>query len=48
MIQQSNIDFSKFGWVKEVSKLFGISENKAGTYIAKNFPEFYKSCYKRK
>lgn len=48
IIQQSNIDFSKFGWVKEVSKLFGISENKAGIYIAKNFPEFYKNCYKRK
>ena len=47
IIQQSNIDFSKFGWVKEVSKLFGISENKAGAYIAKNFPEFYKNCYKR-
>lgn len=47
IIQQSNIDFSKFGWVKEVSKLFGISENKAGVYIARNFPEFYKNCYKR-
>ena len=47
IIQQSNIDFSKFGWVKEISKLFRISENKAGAYIARNFPEFYKNCYKR-
>lgn len=48
IIQKSNIDFTKFGWVKEISKLFGIAENKAGKYIEKNFPDFYKNCYVRK
>lgn len=47
IIQNSNIDFSKFGWVKKVSKLFGIAENKAGHYIRKNYPEFYETCYRR-
>ena len=48
IIQQSNIDFQKFGWVIEVSKLFGISTNRGGKYIRKHFPEFYKTCYVRK
>lgn len=47
LIESSDIDFSKYGWVKEVSKLFGISENKAGKYIKDNFPEFYETCYRR-
>ena len=47
LIQQSNIDFTKFGWVKEISKIFGIAENKAGKYIRNNFPEFYKTCFVR-
>ena len=48
IIQQSNIDFQKFGWVIEISKLFGISTNRGGKYIRKHFPEFYKTCYVRK
>ena len=48
IIQNSNIDFSKFGWVKEISVLFGIAENKAGKYIKRHFPDFYKTCYRRK
>lgn len=48
IIQESDINFSKFGWVKELSALFGICENKAGKYIRDNYPEFYKTCYKRK
>lgn len=48
IIQKSGIDFSKFGWVKKLSVLFGICENKAGKYIRNNYPEFYKACYKRK
>lgn len=48
-IQSSDIDFSKFGWVKKVSKLFGIAENSAGTYIKEHFPEFYEEkCFKQK
>lgn len=49
IIQNSNIDFSKFGWVKEIAKLFGIAENKAGKYIKKHYPNFYKEkCFIRK
>ena len=48
IIQESNIDFTKYGWVKEIANLFGIAENKAGKYIKKNFPDFYKNCYVRK
>ena len=48
IIQESNIDFTKYGWVKEIARLFGIAENKAGEYIKKNFPDFYKNCYVRK
>lgn len=47
-IQNSSIDFSKFGWVGQLAKLFGISANKAGMYVKTHFPEFYKSCYVRK
>lgn len=47
-IQESNIDFSKFGWVDKLSKLWGISSNKAGTYVRKHFPKFYEEeCFKR-
>ena len=47
-IEQSNIDFSKFGWVSELSALWGISTNKAGYYVKKHFPNFYeKNCFKR-
>lgn len=48
IIEESNIDFSKFGWVGKISKLFGISGNRAGLYIKTHYPDFYKSCFKRK
>ena len=48
IIQNSKIDFSKFGWVNKLSKLFGISENKAGKYVQLHYPEFYETCYVRK
>lgn len=41
LIINSDIDFSKFGWITEIAKLFGISVQKAGSYIRKHFPEFY-------
>ena len=47
IITMSNIDFSKFGWVKELSILFGISSNKAGNYVKNNYPYFYKTCFQR-
>lgn len=49
LLQNSDIDFSKFGWVKEVAKLFGTAENKAGSYVRKHYPEFYEQkCFVRK
>ena len=46
-IKNSNIDFSKFGWVSKLSKLWNIPVNSAGKYVKKNFPEFYKTCFIR-
>lgn len=48
IIENSNIDFSKFGWVGQLSKLFGIAPNRAGEYVKNNFPDFYKNCFVRK
>jgi len=47
-IKQSDINFSKKGWVKEVSKIIGIHENVAGRWIRNNMPDFYNDkCKKR-
>lgn len=48
-IRDSNIDFSKMGWVKEVSKIVGISENKGSVWMKRNMKDFYENkCWKRK
>ena len=47
ILQESSIDFSKYGWVGKVAKLFGISANKAGIYVKEHYPDFYKKCYIR-
>jgi len=48
-IENSNIDFSKRGWVKEISKIIGIHENKGGLWLKKNMSDFYnENCKKRK
>lgn len=47
-IEESNIDFSKFGWVKELSEIWGVASNKAGKYVRKHFPKFYEEkCFQR-
>lgn len=47
-VENSNIDFSKYGWVKEVSNLLEISVNKGGWWIKKNMKNFYEEkCFKR-
>lgn len=49
IIINSNIDFSKFGWVEKLSALFNISPNKAGVYVKQHFPDFYNErCFKRR
>ena len=48
IIETSSIDFSKFGWVGQLAKLFNISANKAGIYVKLHFPDFYQyKCFKR-
>jgi very-short-patch-repair endonuclease len=46
-ILKSDINFSRKGWVKQVSKIINISENKGGQWVKKNMPDFYKTCWKR-
>ena len=46
-IEESNIDFSKFGWGTELSKLFKISPQKTLEYVKKHYKDFYNSCYKK-
>ncbi len=48
LILESDIDFSKFGWVEKIANIFGISSQKAGAYIRKHFHEFYSKCFIRK
>jgi len=47
MVLNSNIDFTTQGWVKEVSEILQISENKGGLWVKKNLPDLYEVCYKR-
>ena len=47
LVLKSEIDFSKYGWGKEVSKLIGILPQKANGWIKKYMPEIYKKCFKK-
>ena len=48
VIEKCNIDFSKYGWVKEVSKLLNISPQKVSRWMKRYCPEiYYNSCFKR-
>ena len=47
-INNKAIDFSKFGWVDKVSKLFGIAPNKVNIYLKNNLPDLYGMFYHRK
>lgn len=46
---ESNIDFSKFGWVNEAAKLIGITPQKVSNFMKKYMFEFYETkCFRRK
>jgi hypothetical protein len=46
LILQSNIDFSKFGWIQKVAKLFEISPQKISGWMKKHMPDFYnEKCF---
>lgn len=49
LLTESNIDFSKFGWVNEAAKLIGIAPQKVSNFMKKHMSEFYETkCFKRK
>ena len=49
IILSSNIDFSKYGWVNEVAKLFNIKPQKINGFMKKYMKDFYEEkCFKRK
>lgn len=49
LILNSNIDYNKFGWGVQLSKLLNISPQKSKKWVQKNMTEFYaKNCYRKK
>lgn len=47
-IINSSINFSKFGWVKEVAKIINQKPQKVNKWMKRFLPEFYeKQCFKR-
>lgn len=49
IVKNSDIDFSKFGWVKEMSNLIGMKEQKINKWMKRHMLDFYEEkCFKRK
>jgi len=49
IVLNSDIDFSKFGWVSKVAKIINQKPQKISKWMKNIMPEFYKNkCYKRK
>jgi len=45
---ESDIDFSKYGWVSKAAEIIGIKPQKVSGWMKRNIPDFYKNyCYKR-
>lgn len=48
-ILNSNIDFSKYGWVRQVALILKISPQKVNKWMSRHMNDFYvEKCYKRK
>ncbi len=47
-ILNSNVDFTKFGWVNEISHLLKCSPQHVNRWMKKHLPDFYDKCFKRK
>lgn len=48
IVLNSNIDFSKFGWVAEVATLLNIKSQKVNMWMKRYLPDFYETaCFKR-
>lgn len=48
LLKNSDINFQKFGWVKEAALVIGIVDQKVCNWMKRHMPEFYSDCYKRK
>ena len=49
MINNSEIDFSKFGWVNDVAKLLDMKPQKINCWMKNKMSKFYEEkCFKRK
>lgn len=49
LILNSQINFSKFGWVDKVSNILNIKSQKVNKWMKRIMPEFYeKECFKKK
>lgn len=49
LIENSNIDFSKFGWVSKVAPIINKSHQKVTIWMKRFMPEFYETkCFKKK
>lgn len=49
LILNSNIDFAKYGWVQQVSRILKISPQKVNNWMKRNMLDFYNiKCFKRK
>ena len=48
LIRNSGVDFTKYGWVKKISELLGISQQKVVPWMKRHMLDFYNEvCYKR-
>lgn len=48
LVEKSNIDFSKFGWVSKVAPIIGKHTQKVNIWMKKYMPDFYeKECFKK-
>lgn len=47
IILDSNIDFTKYGWVNEVAKVLSISPQKVNKWMIRYLPDQYEKCFKR-
>jgi hypothetical protein len=49
VILNSDVDFSKFGWVQKVANLLNIKHQHVVIFIKKHIPDFYNDkCFKKK
>jgi very-short-patch-repair endonuclease len=47
-LENSNIDFSKLGWVNHASKIIGVNPQVVNRWMKRYNPSFYEKCYRRK